>query len=200
MRRADHEAMSDRSDADTLAGRLLIAMPGISDPRFEHALMLVCLHTPQNAMGVRLNAPMEDLTVAEVLKKLSVEGRARDPRQVVLNGGPVERERGYVLHSDDYEVAGSTMRVSEGLSLTATREVLEALTDQYLVPRRSLLALGYAGWGPGQLETELRENVWLSSAADLDLVFDDDYDTKWERALAKMGVSPAMLSTQAGRA
>jgi putative transcriptional regulator len=189
-----------RTDADFLSGRLLIAMPGISDPRFEHALVLVCLHTAEHAMGVRLNRPLEDMTIASVLERLGVEGTARDPDQLVLAGGPVEPERGYVLHSDDYEVGGSTMAISEGLSLTATREVLEALTDRYIVPRRSLLALGYAGWGPGQLEVELRENVWLTCPADPELVFDADYDTKWERALAKMGVSPAMLSSQAGRA
>jgi putative transcriptional regulator len=187
-------------DTGFLAGKLLIAMPGIGDPRFEHALVLICIHNAEHAMGVRVNLPLEGMTVAHVLGKLGIEGDARDPHQLVLLGGPVERERGYVLHSDDFSVLGSTMPVSEGVQLTATREILEALTDRYEVPRQSVLALGYAGWGPGQLETELRENVWLTCPADPDLVFDEDFDTKWERALGKMGISPALLSSQSGRA
>lgn len=198
--------MSSDLDADEddqagyLAGKLLIAMPGIGDPRFEHAVVLVCIHNDEHAMGVRINLPLDGMTVAGVLDKLEVEGRARDPHQLVLLGGPVERDRGYVIHSDDFSVMGSTMPVSEGIQLTATREILEALTDQFTAPARAVLALGYAGWGPGQLEQELRENVWLTCEADPDLIFDEDYDTKWERALAKMGVSAALLSSQAGRA
>jgi len=192
------EFVSD--DDGFLAGRLLIAMPGIGDPRFEHAVVLVCIHNADHAMGVRINLPIEGMTVGAVLQRLEVEGAPREPMQPVLLGGPVERERGYVLHSDDFEVEGSTMPVSEGLNLTATREVLEALTDEHLSPARAVLALGYAGWGAGQLESELRESVWLACPADLDLVFDEDFDTKWERALAKMGVSPALLSSQTGRA
>ncbi|MBS0295415.1 MAG: YqgE/AlgH family protein [Proteobacteria bacterium] len=192
------EFVSD--DDGFLAGRLLIAMPGIGDPRFEHAVVLVCIHNADHAMGVRIDLPIEGMTVGAVLDRLEVEGRPREPMQPVLMGGPVERERGYVLHSDDFEVDGSTMAVSEGLNLTATREVLEALTDEHQTPRRAVLALGYAGWGAGQLESELRESVWLACPADLDLVFDEDFDTKWERALAKMGVSPALLSSQTGRA
>ena len=183
-----------------LTGRLLVAMPGIGDPRFEHAVLLVCIHTAEHAMGVRVNLPIAGMTVATVLDKLGVGGPARDPHQLVLLGGPVEKERGYVVHSDDYSAAGSTMPVAEGLCLTATRDVLESLTEGHSAPSSSVLAMGYAGWGAGQLETELRENVWLACPTDLDLVFDESYDSKWERALARMGVSAAALSTQAGRA
>jgi putative transcriptional regulator len=192
------EFMSDESGF--LSGRLLIAMPGIGDPRFEHAVVLICIHNAEHAMGVRVNLPIEAITISDVLAKLGVEGRAREPRQLVMMGGPVERERGYVLHSDDFAAPGSTMPVTEGLSLTATREVLEALTDDHQAPKRSVLALGYAGWGAGQLESELRDNVWLACPAQLDLVFDEAYDTKWQRALATMGVTPALLSSQTGRA
>lgn len=188
------------NDAEFLNGRLLIAMPGISDPRFERAVVLVCMHAPEQAMGIRVNLPHDDMTLDAILDKLGVEGRARDSRQQVLKGGPVERDRGYVLHSDDYEVPGSTLVVSEGLCLTATREILQTLTVGHETPSRAVLALGYAGWGPGQLEIELRENVWLTGPVDPDLVFDTDHDTKWDRALARMGVSAAMLSGQAGRA
>ncbi len=188
------------TDAEFLNGRLLIAMPGISDPRFERAVILVCMHAPEQAMGIRVNLPHDDMALDDILDKLGVEGRARDSRQQVLKGGPVERDRGYVLHSDDYEVPGSTLTVADGLCLTATREILQTLTVGHETPSRAVLALGYAGWGPGQLEIELRENVWLTGPADPDLVFDTDHSTKWDRALARMGVSPAMLSGQAGRA
>ncbi len=146
------------------------------------------------------NACRSDASRCSILEKLGIDGGARDSRQLVLKGGPVERDRGYVLHSDDYEVEGSTLEVSDGLCLTATREILQTLTVGHELPSRAVLALGYAGWQAGQLEMELRENVWLTGPADPDLVFDADHATKWERALARMGVSSAMLSGQAGRA
>jgi putative transcriptional regulator len=183
-----------------LTGRLLVAMPGIGDPRFEHAVILICLHNEEHAMGVRVNRPVDGMTVAGVLSRLGVKGEARNPTQEVLSGGPVERERGYVLHTDDYGVAGSTMAVTDGISLTATLEVLEALTEPSGAPARSVLALGYAGWSAGQLELELRENVWLACDAEPDLVFDENHDAKWQRALALIGVSAATLSSQSGRA
>lgn len=189
-----------QSGNEFLAGHLLVAMPGIGDPRFQSAVILICLHTAAHAMGIRINAAYEGMTVAAILARLGVEGTPRQPEQLVLAGGPVERERGYVLHSDDFEIAGSTMPICEGLSLTATQEVLKAMTDQTPGPARSALALGYAGWGPGQLESELRENVWLACPPDPDLVFDEDLDSKWRRALGKMGVSAAALSPHAGRA
>lgn len=188
------------SEGEFLNGRLLIAMPGISDPRFERAVILVCLHAPEQAMGVRINDPHHDMTLDSILEKLGIEGGARDGRQLVLKGGPVERDRGYVLHSADYEIEDSTLEVTESLYLTATREILRTLTVGHELPSRAVLALGYAGWAAGQLEVELRENVWLTGPADPDLVFDSDHGTKWERALAHMGVSSSMLSGQAGRA
>jgi putative transcriptional regulator len=186
--------------SEFLAGHLLVAMPGISDPRFQSAVILVCLHSADSAMGVRINAAFDGMTIAALLARLGVAGTPRAPDQLVLGGGPVERERGYVLHSDDFEVRGSTLRICEGLSLTATREALDAMTDRVPGPGRSCLALGYAGWGAGQLESELRENVWLTCPPDPDLVFDPDLDGKWRRALGNIGVSAAMLSAQAGRA
>jgi putative transcriptional regulator len=183
-----------------LAGHLLVAMPGIGDPRFQSAVILICLHTAEHAMGVRINAAFEGMTLAAILQRLGVEGTPRNPEQLVLAGGPVERERGYVLHSDDYEIAGSTMEICEGLSLTATADVLKAMTGEVESPAKSVLALGYAGWGPGQLESELRENVWLACPPDPDLVFDEDLDSKWRRALGKIGVSAGALSPHAGRA
>jgi putative transcriptional regulator len=182
-----------------LSGQLLISMPGISDPRFERTLILICAHDAQHAMGLALNHPVEGLTVPDLLEKLDIKSDITIPPDLVLVGGPVERERGFVLHTDDY--AGEfSLDVGAGVGLTATREVLEAMVSADARPRRSLLALGYAGWGAGQLEHEIRENVWLTCDADEDLIFDADYRTKWSRALKKLGLDPKFLGAEAGRA
>jgi putative transcriptional regulator len=191
--------MSPLMDEGFLAGRLLIAMPGISDPRFERAVILVCAHDEEHAMGLTLNHPVEGLTVPELLERLEIKSDIQAPPDLVLLGGPVECERGFVLHTDDYEGEYS-IEMGRGLALTATRDVLEAMAQARGNPRRALLALGYAGWGAGQLEYEIRENVWLTCDADEDLVFDADHEHKWGRALGKLGVDPERLSFVAGRA
>ncbi|MBW8814967.1 MAG: YqgE/AlgH family protein [Caulobacterales bacterium] len=182
-----------------LSGQLLIAMPGIGDPRFERSLILICAHDAQHAMGVALNRPIEGLTIPELLERLEIPTTAVLDDDLVLMGGPVEVERGFVLHTDDYH-AEHSLEVEGGLVLTTTRDILEAMGRHDGHPRRAILALGYSGWGSGQLEREIRENVWLVVAPDEALVFDDDYDTKWARALAKLGVDPQFLSAEAGRA
>jgi putative transcriptional regulator len=176
------------SDSPFLTGRLLIAMPTIGDPRFERALVFVCDH------------PVEGLTVPSLLERLGVKSEIALPEDLVLLGGPVENERGFVLHTDDYVCPNSSVAVGEGLSLTATREVLEAMASDDQRPRRSMLALGYAGWGPGQLENEIRQNAWLVCDPDEALLFDADHPAKWTRALAKIGVSLDHLSGEAGLA
>jgi putative transcriptional regulator len=183
-----------------LVGRVLIAMPGIDDPRFERALILMCAHGGDHAMGLTLNRPVEGLTVPDLLRRLNVETSIILPDDPVLFGGPVDRERGFVVHTDDYSCAQSTMPISDGLAWTATREVLQAMGDRARRPRKSLLALGYAGWGPGQVERELQENVWLTCDPDEELLFGADHELKWSQALAKIGVAAARLSGQAGRA
>lgn len=175
-------------------------MPGIGDPRFERALVLVCAHDEHHAMGLALNRPVEGLTVPDLLRRLEIKSTIEIPPDLVLMGGPVERERGFVLHTDDYRAGEMSLPVGGGVALTATREVLEAMGDPEAAPRRSLLALGYAGWGGGQLEREIRENVWLTCEPDEELIFGADYDHKWSRALAKLGIDPKFLSAQAGRA
>jgi putative transcriptional regulator len=182
-----------------LSGQLLIAMPGIGDPRFERALILVCAHDDRHAMGIALNQPVEGLTVPHLLERLEIKSTIEVPEDLVLLGGPVERERGFVLHTDDYR-GGFSLEVGSGVALTATREVLEAMAGHNSPPRRSRLALGYSGWGAGQLEHELRENVWLTVDADETLIFDAEHETKWARALAKLGVDPQFLGVSAGRA
>jgi len=139
------------------------------------------------------------LTVPDLLDRLGIEANIRAPRDLVMIGGPVERERGFVLHTDDYHGEHS-IEVGRGLALTATRDILEALAQANGQPRRAVLALGYAGWGAGQLENEIKENVWLTCDADEQLIFDADYAGKWSRALGKLGVDPERLSFAAGRA
>lgn len=186
-------------DSEFLGGRLLIAMPGMEDPRFERAVLLMCAHTSEHAIGITVNRPLE-LSTPELLQRLGVTPNYAMKERPVLAGGPVERERGFVLHSDDYTAAESTLPVSDGVALTVTREVLEAMGDSARRPQRSILALGHASWGSGQLEQEIRDSVWLIADPSDAIIFDEDHDTKWERALASLGVRADQLSAQAGHA
>ncbi len=182
-----------------LTGRLLIAMPGIGDPRFERAVIFLVDHTPDHAFGLAVNRPVEGLSVPDLFERLGIDGA--DPAGgTVLLGGPVQRERGFVLHTDDYNSEGSTLPVADGIAMTTTREVLEAMADEARRPRQAVLALGYAGLDAGQLERELQDNVWLTCDADEALLFGDDHEHKWSSALAKLGVSAERLSAHAGRA
>jgi putative transcriptional regulator len=186
-------------EAGFLNGQMLIAMPGIGDPRFERALLLVCAHDEHHAMGLAVNRPVEGLTVPDLLRRLDVEHAIDAPADLVLMGGPVERERGFVLHTDDFQSADeNSLPVGAGLALTGTRDALQAMAGHR--PRRSALALGYAGWGAGQLEAEIRNNVWLTCDADEMLIFGSDHGAKWAQALAKLGVDASLLTAEAGRA
>jgi len=184
----------------SLTGRLLVAMPGIDDDRFRHAVILICAHDDEHAMGLRLDQPAPGVTLSEVLKKLDTPVSDAMSERSVLIGGPVERERGFVLHTDDWANDDVTLTFGDGLAVTGTRDALSAMTDAEDGPAQSILVLGYAGWGEGQLEEELSENVWLTADADPELIFDADYQTKWARALAGLGVDAARLSAQSGRA
>lgn len=188
------------SPTESLAGRLLVAMPGIEDPRFERSVIFLCVHDADHAMGLAVNRPVEGLTIARLLSKLDVAPGEEPPQDLVLMGGPVETERGFVLHTDDHAFEPTSVAVPGGLALTATRDILEALAGRRPRPRRAAMALGYAGWDSGQLEREIKMSVWLTCEADEALLFDDDHEHKWSRALAKIGVSAEHLSAQAGRA
>ncbi len=187
-----------RAAGDYLRGRLLIATPSIGDSRFERTVLLVCVHDEQQAMALVLNRPLPGLKAPALLRRLGIPGEA--PDGPVLSGGPVARERGYVLHSDDYAASHSTLAVAPGVALTDTREVLDALGDPQRRPSRFLLALGYAGWGAGQLENEIRQGAWLIGDPDDALVFGRDFDGRWDAALGKIGVQPERLSAYVGRA
>ena len=193
---SDQEA--DRVDG-SLAGKLLIAAPAIEDPRFSRAVILVCTHNEVHAMGIVLNKLTETVNLPELLDQLGVDGDGAPEDAHILVGGPVGRDRGFVLHSEDYDSDGATLTICEGVCLTATRDVLHAMTSE-TPPERYVLALGYSGWGAGQLEEELAENVWLVGVPDVALVYDPSLDTKWSRALARIGVSPDRLQVSGGRA
>jgi putative transcriptional regulator len=187
-------------DPTYLKGRMLVAMPGIEDPRFERAVIFICAHDADHAMGLTINRPVEGLTVAKLLTRLKVKAQARTLDDLVLMGGPVEPERGFVLHTDDYAGEPTGAPVRDGVCLTATREILETLASGEGSPRRSVMVLGYAGWDAGQLEREIRHSVWLTCEPDEALLFSDDHEHKWSRALAKIGVAAEHLSAQAGQA
>ncbi|MDA8231131.1 MAG: YqgE/AlgH family protein [Magnetospirillum sp.] len=181
-----------------LAGQLLIAMPQMRDPRFVRTVIYICAHTAEGAMGLVINREFEGLTFPELLDQLGIEpGPGSEAIRIHL-GGPVEGGRGFVLHSTDY-AHETTMVVDQQVALTATIDVLKAMSSGE-GPRTSLLALGYAGWSPGQLDAEIRENVWLNVAADSDLVFGMDIERKWERAIQKLGIHFGSLSGDAGHA
>lgn len=182
-----------------LVGKLLIAMPGMGDPRFDRSVILLCAHSGDGAMGLIVNKPVPDLEFSSLMDQLNIprSGSGRDIR--VHFGGPVERGRGFVLHSRDYRSGRATMQVAGGFGMTATVDVLEALA-QDRGPKSALLALGYSGWGPGQLESEIARNDWLTADAPADLVFQSDDRTKWTGALKQLGIDPFTLSASAGRA
>lgn len=189
-----------------LDGQMLIAMPGMSDPRFDRSVIFMCAHSDNGAMGIIVNKRAPMISFSELLERLDImpqESRIRLPDDVqsmlVQFGGPVEPGRGFVLHTSDYFSADTSLPIDERVALTATLDILRAIAGGQ-GPRRSLLALGYAGCAPGQLEDEIQRNGWLSCAADEDLLFGSDLDSKYVGALHKIGVDPAMLSSQAGHA
>jgi putative transcriptional regulator len=185
----------------TLAGKLLVAMPGMGDPRFAHSVIVMCSHDAEHAMGIVINKPKDEVTLKEVLSHLGLEPGADVAERAVMDGGPVRQERGYVLHSDDYAAQEGTHAVAPGISLTATREVLEAVARENAnAPKHFVLALGCSGWGAGQLEDELKENAWLVVEADDAIIFGETHDGKWARAIRSLGFDPAQLSDTAGRA
>ncbi|MCK6449373.1 MAG: YqgE/AlgH family protein [Alphaproteobacteria bacterium] len=181
-----------------LTGNLLIAMPQMRDPRFQRTVIYMCVHNPKGAMGLVVNRLVDSITFPDLLQQLNIDTDNLKQTIRVHFGGPVESGRGFVLHSDDFKDSGTTV-VPGGLALTATIDILKAIAGGG-GPRRCLLALGYAGWGAGQLDGELQANAWLSAPADEDIVFDGELESKWERALAKIGIAPRMLTGLSGEA
>lgn len=182
-----------------LTGQLLIAMPGMGDERFDHSVVFICAHSDEGAMGLIVNKPTDDLVLGDLLDQLDIDRTPQTPKMRVHFGGPVEHGRGFVLHSRDYVSDISSMEIGEDFAMTATLDILEALSKGG-GPGRAILSLGYAGWGPGQLESELSMNGWLTCEADPDLVFGDNNRDKWRQALKMLGVEALALSAASGRA
>ena len=181
-----------------LPGQLLIAMPSMTDPRFEKSVIYMCAHNADGAMGLVINRAIDSLTFPELLEQLEIDSGSGGDQIRVLFGGPVEQARGFVLHSPDY-LQDASLVVDDNVVLTATIDILRAIADG-TGPNNCLLALGYAGWGAGQLDSEIKSNGWLSVDADEELVFGCNLDEKWERAMTKIGIDPRMLSDAAGHA
>ncbi len=186
------------SDDGYLEGKLLLAMPGMTDPRFDRTVIYICSHTAEGAMGLVINRLINNLTFEQLLEQLNIETEGPVSDIPLHAGGPVETGRGFVLHSADY-VHDSTLIVSQTLALTATVDVLRNIAEGR-GPRHHLLALGYAGWAAGQLEQEIQANGWLTAEADEEIVFYTHVEDKWPRAMAMLGVDVSMLSTTAGHA
>ncbi len=182
-----------------LEGKLLIALPGMPDPRFERSVIFICTHSEEGAMGLIINKAVEGLSFREMMGRLKINVTESTPDTPILFGGPVQTGRGFVLHSGEFESKDSTMPVTEDISLTATLDILRAIADGK-GPEKSLFALGYAGWDGGQIEDEIRANGWVHCEADNAIIFDESLDDKWSRALKKLGIDMSGLSAHAGRA
>jgi putative transcriptional regulator len=188
----------------TLEGQLLVAMPIMTDKRFARSVIYVCAHSKEGAMGLIINHRADHITFPDLLDRLGIIPKGANDTiasdfldREVHSGGPVETGRGFVLHTADYHATDSTLEIAGGVSLTATIDILKAIAIGR-GPQRSILALGYAGWSPGQLESEIQANGWLNCPADPEIIFATDLDLKYEKALAKIGVNPSFLVSEAG--
>jgi putative transcriptional regulator len=181
-----------------MTGQLLIAMPTMSDPRFERTVIYMCAHSADGAMGLVVNKQADEIDFPELLSQLEIETEGVKEPIPVLVGGPVETGRGFVLHSLDYR-QDSTLEVSDDVGLTATVDILRSIAEGE-GPAHSLLTLGYAGWSAGQLDDEIQANGWLNVSADISLLFDGALGEKWDRAVRKVGIDPSFLSADAGHA
>ena len=206
VRRKEAGIGDNSADRGYLDGQLLIAMPVMGDPRFERSVIYMCAHSADGAMGIMVNRPAGSIDFPDLLVQLNIINKDEQitlpdtaESMKVMRGGPVDTGRGFVLHSSDFFLANATLPIDDKICLTATVDILKAIANGN-GPKHAILALGYAGWGPGQLETEIQGNGWLHCDADPDLIFGDDVDEKYARALAKIGIDLGMLSNEAGHA
>ena len=192
-------AVDMSTDSSDLSGKLLIAMPGMDDPRFVKCVIFLCVHSEEGSMGLIINKPAPGLSLKDLLEQFDITSESENGNMPIHFGGPVEHGRGFVLHSAEYMIPESTLRVDGHFGMTATLDILQAMAAGG-GPARRILALGYAGWGSGQLEDEIQQNGWLACDASPDIVFSADNNGKWRAALASIGIDPTMLSSEAGRA
>jgi putative transcriptional regulator len=192
-------SFSDEGDG-YLTGHFLVAMPSMEDPRFARTVIYVCAHNEDGAIGLVVNKLIDSVSFSDLLEQLNIPEETPPGIRLpeIHFGGPVDTGRGFVLHSTEY-MQDDSMAIDDHVALTATVDIVRDIVDGR-GPRSRLLALGYAGWGPGQLDSEMQENAWITVEADDAILFDPDLDSKWDRALAKLGISAALLSTDAGHA
>lgn len=205
-RASKRKLLKAEADGNYLDGQLLIAMPVMDDERFAGSVIYMCAHSAEGAMGIIVNRPASSIDFPELLVQLEIIGKDDQIKLEkhteslrVLKGGPVETGRGFVLHSSDFFIEDATLPIDDGICLTATVDILRAIAAGS-GPKHAVLALGYAGWAPGQLENEIQGNGWLHCAADDDLIFGDDVEQKYNRAMHKIGIEPGMLSSDVGHA
>jgi putative transcriptional regulator len=191
------KGIHSKSGRPWLNGQLLIAMPGMQDPRFGRTVLYMCTHSAEGAMGLVINRAFGEIRFADLMGQLGIHGALSEDRPVHF-GGPVDSSRGFVLHSADFQT-DQTLVIDARVALTATKDILQAIVDGN-GPDSAIFALGYASWSPGQLDSEIQANAWLTAPADAALIFDSDLETKWERAISQLGFDPAMLSDAAGHA
>jgi len=187
------------AESSNFTGRVLIAAPDMGDHRFTRSVIYICSHDEHGAMGIIINKGKSGLRISDMLEQIGIEGQVRVADSPVLSGGPVDIDRGFVLHSADYFKAETSLKLTDTLSLTSTKDILEALVNE-TAPEKAMLAVGYAGWGAGQLEAEITQNAWLVTDIDEALIYEADLDGKWEKALLTMGITPDMLAHSGGRA
>ncbi|MEQ1890132.1 MAG: YqgE/AlgH family protein [Alphaproteobacteria bacterium] len=183
----------------SLAGKLLIAMPNMGDPRFRRTVIYMCAHSPDGALGLIINKHAGQISFPDLLEQLDMQCAPGTEHIRIQLGGPVETGRGFILHTDDYFLPGVTMPVREHVGLTTSLDILRDMAGGK-GPQKVLVALGYSGWGPGQLEYEIQANAWLHCNADADLIFSASLETKWDAALARLGINPGNLSGASGHA
>lgn len=191
------EREKENREAGYLAGQFLIAGPAMRDKRFRRTVIYMCVHDSEQAMGIVINKPDKELTLSGMLPQLDVAGDVTYKDTDILHGGPVEMGRGFVLHSREYFDESSSIPLSPTLALSTSKSVLKSLVEPS-APKRAVLALGYAGWQAGQLESEIMSNSWFIAPADEDMIFKGNSKKKWKKALAKIGITPELLSSQAG--
>ena len=182
-----------------LTGQLIIATPEMGDPRFNRAVIYICSHDADGAMGIMINKGRGGRMLSDMLENIGIEGAVRVADSPVLLGGPVDIDRGFVLHSADYFKSETSLKLSDTLNLTSTKDILEALVMDE-APEKAMLAVGYSGWSAGQLERELQDNAWIVAGGDEALIFDFNLEDKWTKALASLGIKPEMLSGTGGSA
>jgi putative transcriptional regulator len=194
-----HDSPQWRNSKGFLTGKLLIAMPGMADVRFEKSVIFVCSHSTDGALGIIVNKPLEGLPFRDLMTQMDIPVTESTPRVPVMFGGPVETDRGYVLHTSQRNSSPATLSVTSEIALTPTIDILRAIA-RGTGPEKFLFALGYAGWGAGQIEDELAGNGWIHCDADVELVFRGDASSKWSLALAKLGANISGLSSDVGHA